>query len=69
MLVMKEPEVMSIKPMGVYKPGALAPSSGFVQTPGDESEKTVVKGKPFPPTRKPGQIYIYTAVPRRAQSR
>ena len=68
MLVIKGSKKMPTKPTGAYKPGALAPSSGFVQTPGDESEKTVVKGKPFPPTRKPGQIYIYTAVPRRVQS-
>lgn len=67
MFAKKDFTKMLTMPAGAYKPGALAPSSGFVQTIGDESEKTVVKGKPFPPTRKPGQLYIYTAVPRRSR--
>lgn len=54
---------MPTKPAGAFKPGALAPASGFVQIPGAEGEKTVIKGKRFPPTSKPGQAYIYTAVP------
>ncbi len=60
---------MPIKPTGAYKPGALAPASGFVQIPGFEEEKAVIKGKPFPPTRTPGQSYVYTAVPRHAAVR
>ena len=60
---------MPIKPTGAFKPGSLAPASGFVQVQGEVAEKTVVKGKPLPPTRAPGQMYIYTAVPRHSAGR
>lgn len=60
---------MPTKPTGAFKPGALAPVSGFVQTPGVEGEKTVVKGRRFPPTSRPGQVYVYTAVPLRGSTR
>lgn len=60
---------MPAKPTGAFKPGALAPVSGFVQTPGVEGEKTVIRGRRFPPTRQPGQVYVYTAVPLRGSTR
>jgi hypothetical protein len=60
---------MPAKPTGEFKPGALAPVSGFVQTPGVEGEKTVIKGRRFPPTSQPGQVYVYTAVPLRGSTR
>jgi hypothetical protein len=60
---------MPAKPTGAFKPGALAPVSGFVQTPGVEGEKTVIRGRRFPPTSQPGQVYVYTAVPLRGTTR
>lgn len=38
------------------KPGKPVPKSGQYKTPG-KSETTLVKGKPAPPTSKPGQVH------------
>lgn len=60
---------MPIKPAGAFKPGSIVPASGFVQIPGVEGEKTVVRGRRFPPSNKPGEHYVYTAVPIRRVAR
>ena len=39
------------------KPGTPAPKSGQYQNPGTGDEVTGVKGKPLPPTPRPGQGY------------
>lgn len=39
------------------KPGTPAPKSGQYQNPGTGNEVTGVKGKPLPPTPRPGQGY------------
>jgi hypothetical protein len=39
------------------KPGTPAPKSGQYQNPGTGTEVTGVKGKPLPPTPRPGQGY------------
>ena len=39
------------------KPGTPAPKSGQYQNPGTGNEVTGVKGKPPPPTPRPGQGY------------
>ena len=47
-----------------YKPGEKVPRSGQTEIVGPrggktgESERTVVRGEPFPPTPKPGQKHI-----------
>jgi len=38
------------------KPGESVPKSGQYKTPG-ANETTLVKGKPAPPTKKPGQVH------------
>ena len=38
------------------KPGKPVPKSGRYKTPGG-NETTLVKGKPAPPTKKPGQVH------------
>ncbi|WP_155848798.1 hypothetical protein [Amycolatopsis vancoresmycina] len=42
----------------VIPPGTPAPSSGQYKVPGSKTEVTAVKGKPMPPTSKPGQGYV-----------
>lgn len=39
------------------KPGTLAPKSGQYKNSGTGTEVTGVKGKPLPPTPRPGQRY------------
>lgn len=46
-----------------YKPGQISPGSGQVEMVGPRGgstgiERTIVKGEPFPPTLKPGQLYV-----------
>lgn len=36
------------------KPGTPAPASGQYKQPGRKTEITAIKGKPLPPTSKPG---------------
>lgn len=36
------------------KPGTPAPSSGQYRQPGRKTEITAIKGKPLPPTSRPG---------------
>ena len=36
------------------KPGTPAPASGQYKQPGSKTEITAVKGKPLPPTSRPG---------------
>jgi hypothetical protein len=48
-----------------YKPGEKAPASGQYEIIGSrggktDEERTVVKGEPLPPTKKPGQKYRIT---------
>jgi hypothetical protein len=50
---------MGTKPQGTFKPRTPAPVSGQVKIPGSPYEKTVIEGKPMPPTDKPGQGYVY----------
>lgn len=40
------------------KPGTPAPKSGQYQNPKTGSEVTGIKGKPLPPTPRPGQGYV-----------
>ncbi len=39
------------------KPGQPAPTSGQYRESGTGTEITAVKGKPLPPTQKPGRTY------------
>ncbi|MFD5932033.1 YjzC family protein [Streptomyces sp. NPDC060333] len=39
------------------KPGTPAPKSGQYKSTGSKTEVTAVKGKPLPPTPKPGQTW------------
>ena len=50
-----------------YKPGTPAPLSGQVKIPGSKLEKTVVEGKPMPPTPEPGQGYVYVDLTKHAK--
>ena len=43
--------------MGKLKPGTIAPRSGQYENTGTHKEVTVPKGRPLPPTPKPGQGY------------
>ncbi len=56
-------------PKGIFRPGQPAPASGQVKIPGSKTEKTVVEGKPMPPTTRPGQGYRYTDVTKHKGSR
>jgi len=52
-------------PNKVFKPGQIVPKSGQAEKVGPRGGKlpgevTVVKGKPFPPTLKPGVRYKIT---------
>jgi hypothetical protein len=40
--------------MATHKPGTPAPKSGQYQQTGRKTEITAVKGKPLPPTSRPG---------------
>jgi hypothetical protein len=40
--------------MANHKPGTPAPKSGQYKRPGSKTEITAVKGKPLPPTSRPG---------------
>ena len=42
------------------KPGKPAPKSGQYKEPGKKEEITAVKGKPLPPTSKPGKEWKLT---------
>ncbi len=50
-------------------PGTPAPLSGQVKIPGSKVEVTVVKGKPMPPTPKPGQGYVFVDPTKHKKSR
>ncbi|MDF2146760.1 YjzC family protein [Knoellia sp. p5-6-4] len=39
------------------KPGRPAPASGQYRQPGRKTEITAIKGKPLPPTSKPGRSW------------
>lgn len=41
-----------------FKPGEVAPTSGQYKNTATNSEVTVTKGEPLPPTPKKGQTYI-----------
>lgn len=41
----------------IYKPGETAPTSGQYKNPSTNTEVTVVKGEPLPPTPGKGQGY------------
>lgn len=60
---------MARKPSGTYKPGTPAPASGQVKVPGSKVEVTVVENKPMPPTKRPGQAYVYVDVTKHKESR
>lgn len=56
-----------------FRPGERAPRSGQYEMVGPRGgrlneERTVVRGEPLPPTRKPGQAYVL-ADPTRHKSR
>lgn len=40
------------------KPGTPVPTSGQYKNPATGNEVTGVKGKPLPPTQRPGQGYV-----------
>ena len=40
------------------KPGTPAPASGQYHQPGRKTEITAIKGKPLPPTSKPGGSWV-----------
>jgi hypothetical protein len=50
---------MPTKTSGTFRPGTPAPASGQIKEIGSKTEKTVVTGKPLPPTEKPGGKYVY----------
>jgi hypothetical protein len=50
------------KRMGRYKPGIKAPLSGQIRETGSQTEKTVIRGKRFPPTSAPGNSYVYVDI-------
>ena len=57
---------MANKKTPTYKPGTKAPASGQYSPCNNDGKKcntskeiTAVKGKPLPPTQKPGQSYVF----------
>lgn len=47
-----------------FRPGQPAPRSGIVRIVGPrggrtDQERTVVRGEPMPPTRRPGETFVY----------
>jgi len=58
-----------------HRPGNLAPHSGIYRIIGprggatNESERTVVRGEPFPPTPRPGQRYVLVRPARQRSDR
>lgn len=46
------------KPKKKLSPGDIAPESGQYRVVGENREITAVKGKPLPPGRKKGTIYV-----------
>jgi hypothetical protein len=53
---------MKTKKKGRYKPGIKAPLSGQIRETGSQTEKTVIRGKRFPPTSAPGKTYFYVDI-------